>query len=202
MILILSIENDNSTNEVIKWLSAKNKGFIRINDTDKLKIETIEINKDKISVTIISSREKFKISDISAYWYRRGKLNVDYDRTGHKGIDLALEKESTGIQQFVNQCLNSIPKKIGSYNDNFLNKLHNLLTAQRLGLNVPKTLIASQKHFIDKTLTSSKAITDIIGYDYGNNQQFSIATAHLQNPVFRHKALIAGKEKKEYQELP
>jgi IS1 family transposase len=26
--------------------------------------------------------------------------------------------------------------------------------------------------------------------------------AHLQNPVFRHKALIAGKEKKEYQELP
>jgi hypothetical protein len=27
-------------------------------------------------------------------------------------------------------------------------------------------------------------------------------TAHLQNPVFRHKALIAGIEKKEYQELP
>jgi hypothetical protein len=26
--------------------------------------------------------------------------------------------------------------------------------------------------------------------------------AHLQNPVFRHRALIAGKEKKEYQELP
>jgi hypothetical protein len=27
-------------------------------------------------------------------------------------------------------------------------------------------------------------------------------SAHLQNPVFRHRALIAGKEKKEYQELP
>jgi hypothetical protein len=29
-----------------------------------------------------------------------------------------------------------------------------------------------------------------------------INRAHLQNPVFRHRALIAGKEKKEYQELP
>jgi hypothetical protein len=26
--------------------------------------------------------------------------------------------------------------------------------------------------------------------------------AHLQTPVFRHIALITGKEKKEYQELP
>src|SRR5690554_4109573 len=73
MTLILSVENDYSTNQVIHWLRHYKKPFVRLNENDRIVIH--DLTHDGFVFEIKGGILKF--SEISSIWYRRGDLNVD-----------------------------------------------------------------------------------------------------------------------------
>src|SRR5690554_7302076 len=76
MILILSDENDISTEQVIDWLVFYKQKYIRLNRTDILTFEDIFLDENgEFDFTIYTQRYgRFKYSEIDSFWYRRGHL--------------------------------------------------------------------------------------------------------------------------------
>ncbi|WP_263602910.1 hypothetical protein [Chryseobacterium sp. PET-29] len=71
MILIISENNERTTNEVIRWLISFGKKFIRVHEDE---IFTIRIKEKRIYIE--SNRNCFFIDEITHVWYRRGGLKL------------------------------------------------------------------------------------------------------------------------------
>jgi ATP-GRASP peptide maturase of grasp-with-spasm system len=170
MILIISNKNDQSTSEVIQWLVFNNASFIRINSGDILKLEKIQIQ-NSISPTFFVSTEEHEIvnlSQITAVWYRRGETifglpSMDFivDTQLKNYLIKHLIKEKKILEEFFEYLLNSIPY-IGTYRLNGLNKLIVLDEARKLGIEIPDTVIVSEKKYIsNKRKLITKSISEV-----------------------------------------
>ncbi|WP_237274251.1 grasp-with-spasm system ATP-grasp peptide maturase [Tenacibaculum ovolyticum] len=156
MILILSDKFDQSTNAVIDWLLYFNYPFFRINENDLCEITEISIGlKDKIILKV--NNKTIDFDEISHYWYRRGEFNIQIPNflftnevsMFEEEIDRNTKEEVITIVEFLNVFLNG-KKNLGSYFDNFTNKLSNLKIAKSCGLSIPETLISSKKELVKK----------------------------------------------------
>lgn len=170
-ILILSSESDNSTDQVIKWIKFYGGTFTRINDTSKLKFMEATIssnNLDDDNVEIIFNEKILRLSDFNSYWYRRGRLNINYswpkkellERSKLKpNILETLTNEYDYLQTYIyNFFENKHQRKIGSIFDNRTNKLTNLRIAKSCGLTVPFSKIISSKKKLEVTLNELGAV--------------------------------------------
>ncbi len=190
MVLILTNEDDYSTNEVIDWLIHYNADFRRINGGEYLLIDEIEIGNspEASDITIVTQDgERLSFREIKAYWYRRGEIRIHPESHIQnelfalplKDIDSKNElKNGTGfldyfngeigdLSKYLNSYLQGIPS-IGSFFHNYTNKLENLRIAESCGLTIPETLITGNKSnaaaFIVKHgRTIGKAIRNGIG---------------------------------------
>ena len=73
MILILTIEQDEATNDVIKWLHKKGEIVKRINVEDEIDELSITIDRAILRYkTVIGQYEEIDLDKVSAFWYRRG----------------------------------------------------------------------------------------------------------------------------------
>lgn len=153
MILISSIRNDFSTNDVIDWIHhlSNNKQLIRINPEDCITEPNIQVSDSSISVefTVWEGKEKISIdlNGISTFWYGRGlfsyknkffsiKSKTDFDIQTH------LDKEWDRLSEFISNRLLE-KRKIGNINDNKLNKLEVVVKARNLGIAIPKTIVST-----------------------------------------------------------
>ena len=127
MVLILSTIDDQSTMDVIRWLRYQNNAddnIIRLNDSDKLSIERIEINGNEVEINLLTTNNtKFFLHNVTSYWYRRGRWNLCAPKTEVKGINTALSKEIRSLEIFINDYLNCLHRRIGGYHENFLSKI-------------------------------------------------------------------------------
>jgi len=154
-ILIFSIENENSTTQVIEWLNYYNEKYIRINNgkfnLHKLLIGNIGYNFEfEYQNTLLNS------DNIKSFWYRRGNIQIKFDLDTKKNENEILR---TQIQEHLELELNSLrdsvylildeKKHINSYHSSSTNKLKTLIKARELGLNIPETLIANSKDELD-----------------------------------------------------
>ncbi|MDR2064574.1 MAG: grasp-with-spasm system ATP-grasp peptide maturase [Prevotellaceae bacterium] len=173
MILILSDEFDQSTNDVIDWLLYFKKPFIRINDTDICEIIKIQFEENKTKIVIKVKNRKIDFDDVSTYWYRRGYFNIKIPVIKKEDIPLlydevnnSLKKELYIIVNFLHVYLQD-KYGLGSFLDNRINKLQTLILARECGLTIPDTIISSQKNIIkqfqkDKISIITKAISETI----------------------------------------
>ncbi len=76
IILILSDENDISTEQVIDWLTFNEYDFVRLNRTDELVFNKLYINELGEYDFEIHTKTYgiIKYSQIKSFWYRRGYL--------------------------------------------------------------------------------------------------------------------------------
>jgi len=151
MVLIVSEQLDASTNHVINWLLKFKTNIIRVNKYD-LKIESINYSKNEI---LFKYNDELFLSTkkITSFWYRRGHIGFDYN--------LDLESKNSDLQDLIfyhlnaeweelircftnNLEINSEIKSIGNYRVKD-KKLDQLFLAKNAGLNIPKTLITTQK---------------------------------------------------------
>jgi len=187
MILILTQGSDQSTNDVIEWLLRWGKPFLRINETDIVKIKSIQINStfEDICFSLNNNPKLFQISSFKAYWYRRGWLNIEanlileldfFDREVNK----YLKEEMSKISSYFYFLINKIPNRIGGFHEQN-NKLINLSIALQSGLQIPFTKIITHKEDIPQELTVvSKAISNNIDV---YREDFSVHTlTALLNP--------------------
>jgi len=171
MILILSIDDDQCTNEVIDWLSHLNKSFIRINYTDECKIDRISLDNESNDIIIKTNNQEINLNNITSYWYRRGDFTIKIskpkiEKNFHfvQEVNNNLHDELKSLNHYLHFFLKT-KKSLGSFFDNKKNKLENIFFAKSFGLRTPKTLITSSKKNIEDFYNSeqniiTKAISD------------------------------------------
>lgn len=149
MILIISENNDLTTDKIICWLLYLNKPFIRINDTDKVSILNLKIsNDDKVNFDLEVLNRIIPYKSIVSVYYRRGRLNINnfelIEHSSNKQLNLLINKEIQTLLEFVHYAL-ELKKSIGSFKNRSLNKLKVLHLAKKIGLNVPESYVINNK---------------------------------------------------------
>jgi len=146
MVLILSIDHDPSTCDVIDWLVSMNKAFIRINPEDQVSV--MELSLDHFIIKVNS--QEIHSDDITSFWYRRGDFfhhfqdSLTMDEQIKNGIHSFLKEEYQSIFMVLHRRL-SVKKSVSSIFTASANKLHVLEKAQNVGLKVPDSIVTTRK---------------------------------------------------------
>ncbi len=174
MILIISDENDRTTNNVIYWLSYFKSKFIRVNDTSRLSLSKFCLANGKSNIKIINENvssgayEEIDFNEIKAVWYRRGffKLKIESSElvTGNNkininDINLFLSRERNAINGFFKFDLFYQNPSIGKEEHNLINKLYILREAMRFGIDIPETHIVSRREDLFELVKQKEYIT-------------------------------------------
>ena len=152
-ILIISEEQDSSTNTVLKWIKHLGGTYLRINDTSKLTLKNIKLNTEFDDVIFEYDGFIYKMSEFTGYWYRRGRMNFQYEyfnfsnKSIENSVNRMLNNEHTYVNNYIYEYVekNKKIKSIGSIHNNKINKITALLKAKQYGLEIPDTLITSSK---------------------------------------------------------
>jgi hypothetical protein len=130
MIYIISELNDVSTNKVLEWLYFYNKSFIRIN-TDY----------DEFNLTMDIEKNEWFLKNV--FWIRRGYFPFIKKELKNTIYQKYLRDEYLRINYFIEKHSENI---FGAfYKEENNNKLNNLLSAKKAGLNIPRTIISNCK---------------------------------------------------------
>lgn len=155
-VLIISSEDDISTNYVISWINYLGGKVIRVNDTNSIQVVNISINNNKHDFIFSLNGCKLRFSEVKSFWYRRGELKVNIPfsmkdnlkSTFHQYLNTKvstfLSYESKALSKYFDLVFQS-KKHINYVEDNYTNKLNNLNIAASLGLTIPETSIISKK---------------------------------------------------------
>lgn len=159
MILVISDNQDRSTNEVLKWLDYYNMKWIRINEDDDIKFHALEYKCNKIEKFIIEANSRFiDLVDIDAYWYRRGWLNTSVQQSPVKvseypkidfEINGYLEREFENLKNFIHSYLVDEKISINSFLTRTNNKTYYQFVAASVGIDVPDTAIVTEKDKVE-----------------------------------------------------
>ena len=159
MIVIFSNQDDASTSSVIQWLIKANHPFIRINEEEKVSITKLKINNEKEDCQLCYKDQKVNFSDIRSVWYRRGGMSFDEEefifddkiQKKYAHLDFSI------LREFLFKKLEK-KKSINNYNSRAVNKLIALDTAKQYGLDIPNTLITSDKKELQTFIKEHKNI--------------------------------------------
>ncbi|MFZ4797332.1 MAG: grasp-with-spasm system ATP-grasp peptide maturase [Bacteroidia bacterium] len=213
MILIISENKDYITDIVLDWLSYNERKFTRINDTDKFVISQIEIESGVENIKLFNSKFKINLSDVSVYWHRRGVLNLkqsvvslNLEQNNNKGIGNYIQAEYKAINLFVEDYLYN-KSGVGRIEDNYTNKLSNLIYAKNCGFIIPSTYILKNKKEVLDLIEKEDLITKGIqsGWFYNDGKEYSLFTSTINQSdlaVFPDKfeySLIQKKLDKKYE---
>ncbi|AZB08574.1 grasp-with-spasm system ATP-grasp peptide maturase [Chryseobacterium sp. G0162] len=152
MILIISENKENTTNEVIKYLLAMNKKFIRVHED-----EIFEIKTDQKRLFLVSERNRFCIDDINSVWYRTGGLTFRRLRYDNESINLNMNEYQHWLEDYVRKTLES-KRHINKESNSDVNKLLVLEKAKKVGLDVPDYFLADNTDEVKLNKTIIKTI--------------------------------------------
>ncbi|WP_395053896.1 grasp-with-spasm system ATP-grasp peptide maturase [Flavobacterium sp.] len=148
MVLIITSEDDLSSNDVIDWLIYYKVPFLRISHNDKIYYKSLSINNLKFEVVLKINEITYNLTDFKAFWYRRSFINM---LTKEYNIKNKLDSEIK--KHLINEAqeFNSVVKRyielhsINKHNDIFLNKLEILRIASNTGFQIPNSIITDNK---------------------------------------------------------
>lgn len=143
MILLISSKYDVSTNNVIRWLNYYGINFLRLNTEDFNSL-------NHFSLSNTSSKLKINgvdVSAISTVWHRRGRLRHVPNSLNNLGkVTDYLKKEEDSLIKSIETHLKATKKYIGSYTSEVENyKLEHLMIARECNLNIPDSIITTNK---------------------------------------------------------
>ena len=154
MILILSDEEEPTTDLVIDWLIYLKKEFVRISINNALSIEKIYETQHGFEACFSYQKngetKRIDTKNITSYWYRRSQLRISLPliKTDDEGVDKMLMQhicsEYKSSLEILNGILNKKPH-INRFEDNKISKIGMLAMAKEVGLRTPETLICTTK---------------------------------------------------------
>lgn len=151
MVLSFDNEHDNSCRAVLDWLNYFNRKVVIKHMSHNTEIHplVVEINND-INVESISN---IRFKEIEFYYYRRGQfkpfLNSYLDLFTESSKRTFYNEEDNVFEYLEYKLLSKF--HYGSINrERSTNKLINLDTAKKCGLNIPKTLITNSKNSLNE----------------------------------------------------
>jgi ATP-GRASP peptide maturase of grasp-with-spasm system len=166
VILIISAENDSSSDEICKWLLHLKKPFIRINESNPIVNIKIDLN-DCIYEFTLKKSGCINLNQVVSIFYRNGDIGYEFRAVGTVSDFLKkfYDDEWVAVKNFIKNKFNHNQiKVIGNLFNNRVNKLEVLSVAKKLNLLIPKSFIVSNKNdFLAFTaLHHSKWITKSI----------------------------------------
>ncbi|WP_426477328.1 grasp-with-spasm system ATP-grasp peptide maturase [Chryseobacterium sp. CBSDS_008] len=151
MILIISNNNERTTNKIIEWLLQMKKKFIRIHED-----EVFEIAVENKKIFLRSTRNSFFLDEITSVWYRRGRLKIKRLQYNNVSVNAHMNEVQHWLEDYVRVSLES-KKHINKESNSDINKLLVLEEAIKAGLEVPKYFLADNTDHVplDKTITKT-----------------------------------------------
>ncbi|PKR80034.1 hypothetical protein CW751_11740 [Brumimicrobium salinarum] len=160
MVLIISENFDPSTNDVIDWLIHYSVDYYRVNMDDdvsfKVCIDYSEVFQEP-QYSFQHDKTKIYLSDLTAVWYRRGgfPLTIDVNGLSFEGLGGDAPDQLKDSLRLENRALlNTFYKKLGRLKNvnilgrretGTLNKLDVLDLAYKLGVNIPRYIICTDR---------------------------------------------------------
>lgn len=192
MILIVTENEDEITNNVIDWLIFFKKPYIRINSGDSIKIINVTIS-SKITIfqfSIEPHKIVYNINQFKSIWFRKGNIKLDLkysvNASGvYKKINSHLLLEAEYLKRFFIAQLESIPNKIGNYLSK-VNKLNNLILADQCGLLIPETKIICSGKLLNKPYVQNKYVSKAISNGIGI-RHLGIKIVGYTSSIKKHK---------------
>jgi ATP-GRASP peptide maturase of grasp-with-spasm system len=174
MILISSINYEPSTSKVAEWLLFFSKEFTIITETNVIsKLIIVQSNENSGDIEIKTSNEQeFNYDNIDAIWYRKGDLLLKIEPTINVSyFSNNTKDEWSVVKDFI--MLNFRCKTIlGSYSKGDINKLQVLKIAKEIGLNIPDTIVCTDRISLIKKINKkriiNKHISNIINVNFKN----------------------------------
>lgn len=181
MILIYSKDVDDFVNNVMDCLD---QDFVRIGESDKAVIESMNFSNEKSSYTLKTSYlENIELEEVQSIWFNGGGINSGESNYENKCYEVL--NDAFVLQKPVRK----IGKRIADFETN---RLDMMLEAKAQGLKIPHTLISGSKEklkdfyaaFDTKNGIISKRILDILYYQdeeflYNFNVTFQITAEIL-----------------------
>lgn len=152
MILIISENNERTTNEIISWLVALKKDFIRVHENEVFEIKT----KNK-RIYVESSRNYFFIDEIKSVWYRRGGLRFLRKKYENQAVNIHMNEHQHWLEDYVRNYLES-KDSINKESNYHVNKLIVLDIARGIGFDVPEYFLAENTDGVELNNTITKPI--------------------------------------------
>lgn len=140
MVLILSEENDFSTNDVIDWLIYYRIKFVRINSNDQIKLNYLCSD----VFEICCKKQIINSINIDSVWYRRGNFFFDLTTKRNNIFINYNHEENKVIKSHIHNIL-SLKRSLNNFNFSDENKLDILSEAKKLGLNTSNYLVTQSK---------------------------------------------------------
>lgn len=202
MILILSENKDSSTTQVIEWLNFFNKKWVRINGEEKIQIECIGDD-----FLFFTDDCRFKLSEISSFWYRRGFFNIKLDLTEINEFNEQIKREASVLIQYIYYKLFQI-KHIDSIKNISVNKLIINSQVEELGLLTPKSYIFSNRSELKKIMTDkdeqyiTKTVADGSFLNFKNHLVYNYTSKINLKDIVSEKfapSLVQAYVKKKYE---
>lgn len=196
MILIFSIQTDNSTCNVIDWLIRYDVEFCRINMDQEKSIKNLSITFDNktSSAILLYNDQQINLDEVRGVWYRKGGYfkfvepiswsSFEASKVAKKSLNFDLWNETKSITVFLHKYLNHV-SRINSFFTSNPNKLVMLKTAAHCGLAIPKTIITNSKseliQFVEKNgPVITKGIDESL--HFGDDDYFySVYTEEVSN---------------------
>ena len=204
---ILSNENDFSAEEVIDWLLYYNADFCRINESDIITNNLLEIaliETDDIKI-LSKFNHTFDFSKIDFFWNRKWGSDIVINETDYADCEQKtitnLNNEIVSIRDFILESLNDSKKIFGYCPKNSLNKLYQLSIAKKFGLRIPQTIITNSKKSIKFKAFITKPINSCISF-YRQKKVFTTYTSEIKKQVLKSSffaSLVQEKIEKEYE---
>ena len=148
MVLIISEERDISTKRVCNWLLYNKVPYIVVYEIDILLNLSLYISNNEINFTAeFQHFKKFKLSEITAFWYRRGRIERSPSKLLHEAHRIEKEIHLYNEWQRLQLLLHILIEKkggIGNFEGTaFFNKLFQLTIATEVGFKIPTTIISN-----------------------------------------------------------
>jgi hypothetical protein len=156
MIVLLSYPGDPITNNVIDWLHLAACKYKRINlEEEDYRQLTVTINKKKSTLQFgLKDGTCLKFDDVSMFFYRGGEFRSNLDQYKLEGLPERMIKThlSYEFNTLVHHFYNEVSKKCLGAPFSPVNKLYQLQTAAKVGLNIPETVIINSKAMLSTWL--------------------------------------------------
>lgn len=185
MVVIISEENDITTNLIVEWCIGYDIPCKRINANDYTKF-SLEITNESEDVRL----NEQKLPSKKIFFNRRGKINIlPQVNLKDKCLFNYLKRETDSIDKSLELHFRAKNSYTGSYLKEVENyKISHLLNAKKAGLKIPPTLITNtKKELVLFYNTYKPIITKDIRYPYNHqkkaNKYSSIGTHEVKEDM-------------------
>jgi ATP-GRASP peptide maturase of grasp-with-spasm system len=174
MILIISNDDDISTQKVCKWLNYYNQPYVLITNSNRItNLNIIDLVNNNITITV--NNIEINLSDIKNVWYRRGKL-LFTDKLVFTKQNFLFDKLKQEWEVINIYLMNYF--KQDNYFNNKPNKLIVLKIANDLGFKVPLSILTTSKKVLQlsflKKRVISKPVNEVIYFNDEENVYSSL----------------------------